>query len=173
MRVVAGTAGGRRLLGPPSTATRPTTDKVREAIFNSLFSLDVVDDARVVDLFAGTGACGIEALSRGAAECTFVDKDRKALDVVRTNLVNTGFDGNIVGADVLTFLDRADAYDLAFVDPPYAFDDWASLLQKLRARVVVCESDRSVPVTDGWQLVRERRYGGTVVATMQREKEDE
>ena len=76
MRVVAGTAGGRRLTAPAGSGTRPTPDRVREAVFNALGSLDAVIDARVADLYAGSGALGFEALSRGAAHCTFVERDR-------------------------------------------------------------------------------------------------
>ena len=90
VRVVAGDLRGRRIEAPTTEATRPTTDKVREAVFNSLRSMEVVEGARVLDLFAGTGAMGIEALSRGAAHCVFVESDRAALAVLRTNLQQLG-----------------------------------------------------------------------------------
>ena len=86
MRVVAGELRGRRIEAPPGTDTRPTTDKVREATFNALGSLDLVRDALVVDMFAGSGALGIEALSRGAAHCTFIERDRTALRTLRDNI---------------------------------------------------------------------------------------
>ena len=86
MRVVAGELGGRKLVAPDGDTTRPTTDKVREAVFNSLASMGVVEDAVVVDLYAGSGAMGIEALSRGAARCTFVERDRDALRALRANI---------------------------------------------------------------------------------------
>src|SRR4051794_3909992 len=95
MRVVAGTVKGRRLEAPKGEQTRPTSDYVREAIFNTLGSLlgiDAVEDATVVDLFAGSGAFGIEALSRGAAHATFVDGDRRAVAATRANLAATGFE---------------------------------------------------------------------------------
>ena len=85
--MVAGSARGRRLEAPEGTTTRPTGDRVREAVFNSLHSLGAVEDASVLDLFAGSGALGIEALSRGAAEATFVDSDRRAVDLVQANLL--------------------------------------------------------------------------------------
>ena len=90
MRVVAGDLRGRRIESPKGDATRPTTDKVREAVFNALGSMDAVDGARVADVFAGTGAMGIEALSRGASHCTFVEKDKNALAVLRQNIAALG-----------------------------------------------------------------------------------
>ena len=90
MRVVAGELRGRRLAAPTSGSTRPTTDKVREAVFNALASLDVVIDARVADLYAGSGALGIEALSRGAAHCTFVERDRGAVAAIDENIATLG-----------------------------------------------------------------------------------
>src|SRR5690348_13221449 len=93
MRVVAGTAGGRRLRAPKGTTIRPTSDRVRESIFNSLQSMDAIEGAAVADLFAGTGALGIEALSRGAASAIFVDEDRAAAALIRDNLAATGLAG--------------------------------------------------------------------------------
>ena len=92
MRVVAGSARGRRLQTPPGLDVRPTTDRVREATFNALGSMGVVDGARVLDLFAGSGALGIEALSRGAEHVTFVDTSPRALEAVRANLAGCGLD---------------------------------------------------------------------------------
>src|SRR4051794_20348641 len=90
MRVVAGEFGGRTLVAPGGTATRPTTDKVRQAVFNSLTSMGVVEGAVVADLFAGSGALGIEALSRGAERCIFVERDRAALQALRDNISTLG-----------------------------------------------------------------------------------
>ena len=90
MRVVSGQLRGRRLVSPEGRDTRPTTEKVREAVFNALGSLDLVDDAEVIDLYAGTGALGLEALSRGAARCTFVENDRAALEALRHNIDHLG-----------------------------------------------------------------------------------
>src|SRR5512145_27011 len=133
MRVVAGTARGRTLVAPPGARTRPTTDRVRGAIFNALWSREAVHGARVVDLFAGSGALGVEALSRGAAHVTFVDSDRAARQAVRRNVEACGFAdrATIVGAPVerwLAALDPAVRFDLAFCDPPYAFDGWDAVL---------------------------------------------
>jgi 16S rRNA (guanine966-N2)-methyltransferase len=166
VRVVAGTAKGRRLQPPSGRDTRPTSDRVREATFNALGSLDAIDDARVVDLFAGSGAMGIEALSRGAAHCTFVERDRAAVDVIRANLAVTGFEDRatvVVGDAAAWIVAAATAVDLAVVDPPYAFDDWPKLLAGLRAALVVVESDRPIDAGPDWEIVRTRRYGTTVV----------
>jgi 16S rRNA (guanine966-N2)-methyltransferase len=168
MRVVAGTARGRTLVAPPGARTRPTSDRVREAIFNALGSRDAVDDARVADLFAGSGALGVEALSRGAAHATFVDRDRAAREAVRRNVEACGVAdrATIVAGTVerwLAGLGPGERFDLAFCDPPYAFDGWPGLLAALRADLVVVESDRPVDLPAGWALDREARYGGTWV----------
>ena len=168
MRVVAGTARGRTLVAPPGSRTRPTTDRVREAIFNALGSRDALEGARVADLFAGSGALGVEALSRGAAHATFVDRDHQARRAVARNLAACGFEdrATVVAAPVerwLAGLAPGDAFDLAFCDPPYAFDAWDGLLSALPASLVVVESDRPVAPPPPWDLVREARYGGTWV----------
>ena len=144
---------------------RPTSDRAREGIFNMLASRDLIDDARVLDLFAGTGALGIEALSRGARSATFVDSDRDAVAVIRTNLTGVALaGGSVVQSDVLAFLRRAEpTFDLAFADPPYAFDGWDELFTLVTAPVVVAESDRELEPPAPWQVVRWKRYGGTVV----------
>lgn len=173
MRVVAGTAGGRSIAVPPGTGTRPTSDRVREAVFGRLDAWGAVDGARVLDLFAGSGALGIEALSRGAARVTFVDADPRALTVVRANLAATGLaaDAEVVRSDAVRFLAGAPGrFDVALLDPPYRFDDeaWASLLARLGAELAVVESDRDVDPGAGWELLRRRRYGATVVALARR-----
>jgi len=167
MRVVAGLAGGRRLRAPAGRKVRPTSERVREALFNSLGSLDAIEGATVVDLFAGTGALGIEALSRGAASAVFVDADLQAIRVIKDNLRTTGLGDNarVVHADVLRFLADAppEPVDLAFADPPYAFDGWPALLGALRARVVAIEARSHVALEAGWRPLRSKRYGDTVV----------
>jgi pantetheine-phosphate adenylyltransferase len=170
MRVVAGVAGGRRLQAPPGRRTRPTADRVREALFSSLESLSAVRGATVVDLFAGTGALGIEALSRGAASAVFVDADPAAVRTIRANLAATGLAGTVVHADVFRFLEEAPAamFDLALVDPPYAFTGWPELLRRLPAGLVAIESGFEVDPGLGWQTLRSRRYGGTVVTLARR-----
>jgi 16S rRNA (guanine966-N2)-methyltransferase len=191
MRVVAGMAKGRPIAAPEGSGTRPTSDRVREAIFNALFSLDdAVSGARVLDLFAGSGALGIEALSRGAASATFVDRARGAIEVVERNTRHTGVAdrSRIVRMEALDWLGRADEqYDLVLCDPPYDFDGWPALLSALervlvagtdpgehaatpgQPGLVVLESDREVDLGEGWQVVRARRYGGTVVSIVRRQ----
>ena len=168
MRVVAGSARGRPLVAPPGDRTRPTTDRTREAIFNALWSRGALDEAVAVDLFAGSGALGIEALSRGAAHVTFVDDDRAALRTVRRNVDACGVAerATVVAARAerwLAGLAPGTRFDLAFCDPPYAYDGWGALLAALPAELVVVESDGPVELPDGWALDRGARYGGTWV----------
>jgi 16S rRNA (guanine966-N2)-methyltransferase len=168
MRVVAGTAKGRPLVAPAGTDTRPTSDRVREAIFNALGSLDAVEGANVLDLFAGSGALGIEALSRGAHSATFVDTSAKAIDAVTTNLAATGLTGTVIRADAHRYDDGP--FDLALLDPPYATTDeeWAWLLDHVRAAVVVLESDRPLDLGASWEVLRTKRYGNTMVLIARR-----
>lgn len=163
--MVSGSARGRRLQAPPGTAVRPTSDRVKEAIFDTLGSRGGVEGRCVLDLFAGSGALGIEALSRGARAVTFVDDDRRALEAVRANLAATGLGdrATVVQADALAWLDVAPAFDVALVDPPYAFEAWPVLFEHLRAELVVVESDRDVDTGPRYRAVRAKRYGGTVV----------
>jgi 16S rRNA (guanine966-N2)-methyltransferase len=125
MRIIGGTHRGRRLAAPKGP-TRPTTDRTREAVFNLLQSRADLRGARVLDLFAGSGALGLEALSRGAAEAVFVEKAGGALGVIRENAAALGFGprARIVRADALRWLERGEGnpFDLAFADPPYALD---------------------------------------------------
>jgi 16S rRNA (guanine966-N2)-methyltransferase len=169
MRIIAGQWGGRRLVTPRGQRTRPTSDRVREALFSILGPLD---GARVLDLFAGSGALGLEALSRGAAHATFVERERAALRALRDNAADLGADAEVVAADVTVFLraarERGAQYDLIFLDPPYR--DAAGLAQELSlaplladgARVVG-ESDRRAPLELPLPLTDERRYGDTLI----------
>ena len=145
---------------------------MREATFNALGSLGVVDGATVLDLFAGSGALGIEALSRGAAHATFVDNDPRAVEVIRANLESTGLidRATVVRFEALRYTADMAAVDLALLDPPYVHDDeaWQGLLGGLAAGTVVVESDREVPVPEPWRVLRTKRYGGTVVLIAQR-----
>ena len=175
--MVAGSARGRRIVAPPGTDTRPTTDRVREAVFNALGSLGAVHGAVVADLFAGSGALGIEALSRGAAHAHFVESDRRAADVVAANVADLGFAdrATVVRRPIPGALDHLPGeLDLVLADPPYAFDGWPELLGRVAARlapggIVVAESDRALDLPSGWTKVRERQYGGTVVVFARRE----
>lgn len=171
MRVVAGELRGRRIAAPPGEAVRPTTDKVREATFNALGSLDLVVDARVADLFAGSGALGIEALSRGAHHCTFVERDRGAVAVLRNNLEELGITerATVVAGDARSRGASLDV-DIVFADPPYDVDEtfWRDLLDRIRAPFVVAEAPRAVVAPPGWEAVREKRYGRTWVTFLER-----
>jgi 16S rRNA (guanine966-N2)-methyltransferase len=174
VRVIAGNHGGRRLKAPPGRGTRPTSDRVREAVFGILGALD---GARVLDLFAGTGALGIEALSRGAAGVLFVERDRAAARVLGENLAALGIGsevaevrrGEALGA-LRAARERGELYDLVFIDPPYRHSrrwgpELSALLPPLLtpgARIVV-ESDRRSPLAIDLPTATERRYGDTSI----------
>ena len=168
-RVIAGTARGRRLQVPPGTTTRPTADRAREGLFSSLLSLLDLEDARVLDLYAGSGALGLEALSRGAGSATLVESDPGAVAVVRSNLEHLGLPGAFVVAQpVEAFLavDAEPRYDLALLDPPYELELEPVLAQLhpwLAADAVVVAERRTRRSTFSWPQgyapVRERTYG--------------
>jgi 16S rRNA (guanine966-N2)-methyltransferase len=169
VRVVAGTAAGLRLHAPPGRVLRPTSERVREAVFSSLASMGVVDGATFVDLFAGTGALGIEALSRGAAHAWFVEDDPVAIATIDSNLERTGLAAaaTVERSDVVRFLERREReYDVALVDPPYGFQAWDEVLARLRADAAVLESDRVLDVGPGWRTTKHKRYGDTVVTVV-------
>ena len=158
-------------MAPPSKgAIRPTTDKVREAVFNALASLDVVVGARVADLYAGSGALGIEALSRGAARCTFVERDRAAVAAIDENIATLGLRdrSTVIVGDAMTTAPRIEA-DLTFADPPYDFDDWPRLLRAISASLVVAEAAAPVNPPVDWEQGRTKRYGRTWVTFLHRE----
>ena len=174
MRVIAGRLGGRRLKAPRGRATRPTSDRVREALFSML---GPIDGARVLDLFAGSGALGIEALSRGAASVVFAERDAGAAGALRENLTALGIgegEGELRRGDALRALEsareRGEKYDLVFIDPPYRrAPDWGPELSALlppllapAARVVV-ESDRRLPLELDIDIELQRRYGDTSI----------
>ena len=174
MRVIAGSLGGRRLKAPAGRATRPTSGRVREALFAMLGD---IEGESVLDLFAGTGALGIEALSRGAARAVFVESDGRVAGVLRENLSSLEIDPEVAQvrrADVLAALRSAKArketYDLVFIDPPYRrAHEWGADLSALlpallvpEARIVV-ESDRRSPLELAAEFERQRRYGDTSI----------
>ncbi|SDS63729.1 16S rRNA (guanine(966)-N(2))-methyltransferase RsmD [Jiangella sp. DSM 45060] len=178
-RIVAGAAGGRRLSVPPGNRTRPTSDRVREALFSSLAATfgGGLGGLRVLDLYAGSGALGLEALSRGAEHCLLVESDARAAAVIRANVKAVGLPGAVVVAATAerTLATPPDApYDIVLADPPYAMVDaeLSGVLVSLTAgwlspdAVVVVERDRrSAPLTwpDDIEPGRERRYGETVL----------
>ncbi|MEZ5295462.1 MAG: 16S rRNA (guanine(966)-N(2))-methyltransferase RsmD [Ilumatobacteraceae bacterium] len=174
MRVVAGELRGRLFDAPPGMDTRPTTDKVREAMFNALGSLDVIRDAVVADLFAGSGGLGIEALSRGAAQVVFAERDRTALRTLRDNLRNLDLldRSRVVQGDAVVAA-RSITADVVLADPPYDFDDWPALLAAVDAAFVVAESGHPLDALDGlgelgWEITRSKRYGRTWVTFFER-----
>jgi 16S rRNA (guanine966-N2)-methyltransferase len=177
VRIVAGVAGGRRLVVPPH-GTRPTSDRVREAVFSALQARRDLEGTQVLDLYAGSGALGLEALSRGAAHVRFVESDRRAAAVLRRNVEALGLPGAQVStADVPVVLrggsDRS--YDVVLADPPYALDDGAltEVLSALasggwlapQALIVVERAIRAFSPTwpEGVFALTNRRYGNTVV----------
>ena len=169
MRVVAGEYKGRRLHAPRGSRTRPTADRVREAVFSMLGD---VSGARVLDLYAGSGALGIEALSRGAESAVFVERDRAALTALQRNLEATGARGEVRRQDVARFLARpAGTFDLVFCDPPYdgapaiaeALAEALPAMAAEEARIVT-ESDKRNPLLLPLPLAVERSYGDTRIA---------
>ncbi len=171
MRVIAGRYRGTRLRAPRGEATRPTSDRVREALFSILVS---VQDSRVLDLFAGSGALGIEALSRGAGSAVFVDSAAAAMAAVNRNLESLGLDAEVVRRPAVAFLEgaaiRGAQYDLVFVDPPYRLasavgPELSIALGPVLApgARVVAESDRRAPLELDLPLADERRYGDTLI----------
>ena len=168
MRVITGSAKGRKLTTLEGMATRPTSERSKEGIFSALqFE---IEGRRVLDLFAGSGQLGIEALSRGAAFCVFVDASQEACDIVKENLRSTRLSsqGRVIRSDALAFLQSpGDPYDIAFLDPPYAAGLLPAALEGCAARmresgVIVCESDEGTPLPEnvgGFRIDREYRHG--------------
>ena len=168
MRVVGGVARGRQLRAPAGNRTRPTSDRVREALFSILASMEAVEGASIVDLFAGSGALGIEALSRGANQVTFVDNDRGARDAITRNLSVLGdlaSHARVVGGDSLRFVSTMDPVDVVLADPPYDYEEWPALMDELQGRTGLLVAESGDPWDPGpaWETVKVRKYGGTVV----------
>jgi 16S rRNA (guanine966-N2)-methyltransferase len=177
MRVIAGSAGGVRLAVPKS-GVRPTMDRVKAAIFSSLG--DAITDARVLDLFAGSGALGIEALSRGAGSVLFVEEDPQLTDAIEKNLAKTKLDGRVRRQEVFEFLRRStgtERFQIIFADPPYEktssgerfiekllkSEALAQLLEPNGVFVLEKRPTEQTPVTTLWDIVRARKYGSTEV----------
>ncbi|MFD4866014.1 16S rRNA (guanine(966)-N(2))-methyltransferase RsmD [Streptomyces sp. NPDC058412] len=174
-RVIAGSAGGRRLAVPPGTGTRPTSDRMREGLFSTWESLHGVEGARVLDLYGGSGAVGLEALSRGAAHTLLVEADAMAAKTIRDNIRTLGLPGAEFRAgkaeQIVAARAAGDPYDVVFLDPPYAVDsgDLREILLTLRsngwltddALVTVERSTRSgaFPWPEGFEPLRSRKYG--------------
>ncbi len=178
MRIISGIAKGHSLKVPREVA-RPTTDRVRESLFGVLQS--VIEGSRTLDLFAGSGALGLEALSRGASSCVFVDQNRGAVRAIEENLKKTGLaNGKVVSRDVLSYLKgERTSYDLIFADPPYAdgvndlaadlvaLEGWEQWLSEEGFLVVEREASGSLPSCD-LELVKQRDYGRSRIAIYRR-----
>src|SRR5205085_7223389 len=178
MRVIAGRAGGVRLASPKS-GLRPTMDRVKAAIFSSLG--ENVIGARVLDLFAGTGGLGIEALSRGAESALFVDEDRQSIAAIEKNLLKTGFKGRVRQQDVFSFLKQgratAEKFRIVFADPPYEKmksgeyftekllhdENLPLLLEPDGIFVLEKKPGETLPELESWRLLRQKKYGATEV----------
>jgi len=142
---------------------------VREAIFNSLGSAGLLDGALVADLFAGSGAVGIEALSRGADRCVFVERDRAALNALNDNIdaLDLRDRSKVLASDAMSVAATIDA-DIVFADPPYDFDAWHDLIGRVTADIVIAESGAVVSAPPGWEVTREKKYGRTRVTFLER-----
>jgi 16S rRNA (guanine966-N2)-methyltransferase len=171
VRITGGRLGGRRIVAPRGQSTRPTSDRVREALFQILGDLD---GARVLDLYAGSGALGLEALSRGAVQATFVDSAGPAITAIRRNLEALGLTAEVRRSDARAFLRNARAgarfYDLVLLDPPYRLAaglgrELSELVPPVLATAgrVVAEGDRRSPLELDLPLLDERRYGDTTI----------
>ncbi|MEW2136005.1 16S rRNA (guanine(966)-N(2))-methyltransferase RsmD [Streptomyces sp. NPDC005409] len=174
-RVIAGSAGGRRLAVPAGTGTRPTSDRMREGLFSTWESLHGVEGSRVLDLYAGSGAVGLEALSRGAAHTLLVETDAKAAKAIRDNIKALGLPGAEFRAgkaeQIVAGAASGAPYDIVFLDPPYAVDsaDLREILLTLRANgwltddalATVERSTRTgaFPWPEGFEPLRSRKYG--------------
>lgn len=176
MRVIAGSARGRRIVAPPGFDVRPTSDRVRQATFNALVHRGAVEEARVLDLFAGSGSLGIEALSRGAGHVTFVESNRVAHACILDNIDHLGFaaQATVLRSDAPRWVAAVrDQVDLVFADPPYSFDEWKPLLAALHPMLahdalVVMETGSVPEIGEEWTIVRQQRYGATVVTLLAR-----
>lgn len=180
MRVITGTARGRRLVTPAGTDTRPTSEMAKEAIF-SMIQFEV-EGAMVLDLFAGSGQLGIEALSRGARGAVFVDTARAALDAIEQNLSATGLgrDARVMPVEALAFLrSYREIFDIALLDPPYQKGLIEAALPILAQKmspggIIICETERSETLPDAageFTRKKEYRYGKAKVTTYRREEE--
>lgn len=182
MRVITGIARGRKLRTLEGDDVRPTTDRVKEALF-SIIQFEI-EGRRVLDLFAGSGQLGIEALSRGAASAVFVDSSKKSVEVVRENLETVGFtkQASVVNTDSIAFLkSRAEKYDIAILDPPYKTGLVQSALENItnvmnRSGVVICEAAENDPMPEkagDFVLQRSYRYGKVWLYTYRAEENEQ
>jgi 16S rRNA (guanine966-N2)-methyltransferase len=180
MRIIAGKWRGRNLVAPKGDTTRPTGDRTREALFSILTSrLGAFDGLVVADLFAGTGALGLEALSRGAAHCTFVDQDRDAINALRANVETLGADAEVMPVGVANLGPARRAHDLLLFDPPYGSGGAGALIERLTRlgwavpgawATVETHTDEKVSA-DGWIVETEKSYGIAKLTVLRRAPE--
>jgi 16S rRNA (guanine966-N2)-methyltransferase len=178
MRVIAGSAKGRTLHSVPGDSTRPITDRVKSAVFNILYSVDMIEGRRYLDLFGGTGAVGIEALSRGAAEVVFCERDRHALRTLRKNLTDTKTSDHaqVVPGDAFNYLEKPDLapFDVIYIAPPQYQGLWLRALQGVESRpelltedglaiVQIFPKEWESPELTNLTLYDQRKYGSTAL----------
>ena len=179
MRVIAGSLGGRKLNTPADDAVRPTTDKVKEALFSSIqFELD---GAKVLDLFSGSGQLGIEALSRGAASAVFVDKNRDSIALTNQNLALCSLHATVLHNDSIAYLEQCkERFDIAFLDPPYgtgllqqALPYVSNVMHESGVIVAECPYGEEVPASleNGFKMVKSKKYGSMSLNYYRKEKE--
>jgi 16S rRNA (guanine966-N2)-methyltransferase len=176
LRIIGGSLRGSRVAVPDKPGLRPTPDRVRETLFNWL--APVIQGARCLDLFAGTGALGIEALSRGAVQVDFVEADARLADLLRANLIRLKQDANVHATDALRFLARdAARYDVVFLDPPFAANLWGDAARALEAHGRLLDSawiyvegpaNATLELPQNWALHREGRAGDVRYALYRR-----
>ena len=178
VRVISGYARGRHITAPKGTKIRPTSDRVKEAIFNTISTLVIQSD--FLDMFAGTGSIGIEALSRGADSCTFIDKSPQAIRCIKNNLSNLGFDDRSIvmqgdSREVAAKLTKT--YDIIFLDPPYGKDLVISIMKNLKLLlkeegIIVVETENKIELPsqyETFQLIKTSKYGDTQIWYYQRQ----
>jgi 16S rRNA (guanine966-N2)-methyltransferase len=174
MRIIGGTYRGKKLLSPQDDQTRPTSDRVRENIFNILSHRFSFTNKRVLDLFSGTGALGIESLSRGASHATFVENHKPMVKILKENLAAFSTQTSLIQEDVLSTLNQKSAtpFDVIFMDPPYGTVSFEDILEKILKNnwlsplgIVVIEAEKKtiLPEVSGFEIKETRMYGGTAV----------
>ena len=174
MRVISGSAKGRKLVVPSGDHVRPTKDRVKEAIFNSLHSYGLVENRSFLDLFSGTGSLGIEALSRGAKSVVFIDHHAEAIDCIILNVEKLNYcsTSKVLKTDALSFLEREDYFDVALLDPPYKYEHWGTLLKRVNAHSIVIESSEQVTLESDWEIIKSQKYGQTNLLIASRQSKD-
>ncbi len=182
MRVITGSARGRKLFAPEGLDVRPTADKVKEGIFSAI-QFDI-ENASVLDLFAGSGQMGIEALSRGAERCVFIDNSQRSIRAVNENLRSTGFTRNseVVSRDSYDYIKHTSkTFDIIILDPPYGYSHISNILPFVAKKlndggIIICEYEKEAPTPetpDGLELKKTYKYGKICVTIFRKPAEDE